>query len=122
MRRKESRTGGQTREEIHTSGNCEAGMMGAVQRAEFGAMKINLTPEQEKIAEDELKTGRFRTAEEVIAQALQALREKERSASLGTANGGQREAVREMLAFVEKNRTRLDGISVKELIHEGHRL
>jgi hypothetical protein len=30
--------------------------------------------------------------------------------------------VREMLAFVEKNRVRLDGVSVKELIREGHRL
>ena len=34
----------------------------------------------------------------------------------------QREAVREMLAFVERNRVRLEGVMVKELIHEGHRL
>jgi hypothetical protein len=27
-----------------------------------------------------------------------------------------------MLDFVEKNRTRLQGVSVKQLIHEGHRL
>jgi hypothetical protein len=27
-----------------------------------------------------------------------------------------------MLAFVEKNHVRLEGVSVKELIHEGHRL
>jgi hypothetical protein len=30
--------------------------------------------------------------------------------------------VREMLAFVEKNRVRLEGATVKELIHEGHHL
>lgn len=60
--------------------------------------------------------------EEVIAEALQILREKGRIAGAGSANGAQREAVREMLAFVEKNRVRLDGVSVKDLIHEGHRL
>ena len=41
-------------------------------------MNIKLNPEQEKIVEDELKSGHFRSAEEVIAEALQALREKER--------------------------------------------
>lgn len=85
-------------------------------------MKINLTPEQEEIVNDELNSGHFRTAEEVIAEALKVLRDKARFCSSVTPNGEQREAVREMLAFVEKNHARLDGISVKELIHEGHRL
>ena len=85
-------------------------------------MKINLTPEQEKIVEEELKTGHFRTAEDVIGEALQVLREKEQASVAAALNGTQREAVREMLAFVEKNRVRLEGVSVKELIHEGHRL
>ena len=31
-------------------------------------------------------------------------------------------AVREMISFVERNRTSLQGISVKQLIHEGRRL
>jgi len=85
-------------------------------------MNINLTPEQEKIVKDELKTGHFRSVEEVIAEALHALRERERSTGTGNPNGAQREAVREMLSFVEKNRVRLEGVSVKELIREGHRL
>jgi putative addiction module CopG family antidote len=85
-------------------------------------MNINLTPEQERIVKDELRSGHFRSAEEVIGEALQALREKEQSSGETASNGAQREAVREMLAFVEKNRVRLDGVSVKELIHEGHRL
>jgi hypothetical protein len=33
-----------------------------------------------------------------------------------------RQAVREMLAFVEANRACLEGLSVKQLLHEGHRL
>jgi len=85
-------------------------------------MNIRLTPEQEKIIQDELKSGHFQSIEELIAKALQALREKEGSAAAGTPNGAQREAVREMLAFVEQNHVRLEGVSVKELIREGHRL
>ena len=84
-------------------------------------MNINLTPEQERMVNNELKSGHFRSAEEVIAKALLALREKENS-SLADDNGHHDEAVREMLNFVEKNRTPLQGISVKKLIHEGHRL
>jgi putative addiction module CopG family antidote len=89
---------------------------------EYKAMNIDLTPEQEKIVKDELKSGHFRSVEEVIGEALQVLREKEQSSTAGAPNRAQREAVREMLAFVEKNHVRLEGVSVKELIHEGHRL
>ncbi len=85
-------------------------------------MNINLTPEQERIVKDELKTGHYRTAEEVIGEALQVLREKEQSSGTDASNEEQREAVHEMLAFVERNRVRLEGVSIKELIHEGHRL
>lgn len=85
-------------------------------------MNINLTPEQEKIVKDELESGHFRTVEEVIGVALRVLREKEQPSPAGAPNGAQREAVREMLAFVQENHVRLEGISVKELIHEGHRL
>jgi Arc/MetJ-type ribon-helix-helix transcriptional regulator len=89
---------------------------------EFEAMHVNLTPEQEKIVKDELESGHFQRVEEVIGEALRALREKQQSSQAFASNGTQREAVRAMLAFVERNRVRLDGVSVKELIHEGHRL
>jgi putative addiction module CopG family antidote len=96
--------------------------MKIVEPMESKAMNINLTPEQEKIVKEELKSGHFHSVEEVISEALQVLSEKERSMSTGSANGAQREAVREMLTFVDRNRVRLEGITVKELIHEGHRL
>lgn len=85
-------------------------------------MNIDLTPEQERIVEDELKAGHFHSVEEVIGNALQALQEKEKLAADAIANGAQRDAVSEMLAFAEKNRVRLEGASVKELIREGRRL
>ena len=84
-------------------------------------MNINLSPEQEQIVNDELKSGHFRSPEEVIAKALVVLREKLRS-SLADDNGHHDDAVREMLDFIEKNRTPLQDISVKQLIHEGQRL
>jgi hypothetical protein len=43
-------------------------------------MNRDFTSEQEKIVKEELKTSHFRTVEEVIAEALQALRERKRSA------------------------------------------
>lgn len=93
-----------------------------IRRTELAQMNVKLTPEQVKLVEEELNSGRFNSAEEVIAEALRALRQKEQSVASVAANGEQREAVREMISFVEKNRIRLDGISVKELIHQDHRL
>jgi len=84
-------------------------------------VKIDLTPEQEKFVRDQLKNGHFHSAEEVIAEALRSLRHKVES-SAAAPNGTQREAVAEMLAFLQTNSVRLEGTSVKELIHEGHRL
>jgi Arc/MetJ-type ribon-helix-helix transcriptional regulator len=81
-------------------------------------MNINLTPEQEQIINDEVKSGHFRSAEEVTAKALVALREKERPDDTGHHD----DAVHEMLNVVEKNRPPLHGVSVKQLIHAGHRL
>jgi Arc/MetJ-type ribon-helix-helix transcriptional regulator len=85
-------------------------------------MNINLTPEQERIVNDELRSGHFQSAEEVIAKALAALREKERSSDDGDSNGHYQAAVMEMLNFVEENRTPLQDVSVKQLIREGRRL
>jgi Arc/MetJ-type ribon-helix-helix transcriptional regulator len=86
------------------------------------AMNFNLTPAQEMIVKDELDSGHFHSVEEVIAEALRALLEKEKIAGSAGPNAGQREAVSEMITFVEKSRVRLEGITVNELIHEGHRL
>jgi len=83
-------------------------------------MNINLTPEQERIVNDELRLGHFRSAEEVIATALAVLREQ-KGATAGS-NGNYESAVRDMLAFAAENRTRLHDVSVKQLIREGHRL
>ena len=85
-------------------------------------MNIQLTPEQERVVREELQSGRSRSAEEVIGKALHALREQEEGSLARASGSAQQEAVREMLVFSAKNRVRLQDISVKELIHQGHRL
>jgi Arc/MetJ-type ribon-helix-helix transcriptional regulator len=83
-------------------------------------MAVTLNPEQEKIVNEELRSGQYRSAEEVIWRALAALREKARGRATEPAE--RRRAVQDMLEFAERNRTRLQDVSIKELIHEGHRL
>lgn len=41
-------------------------------------MTINLKPEQERIIQEQIRTGRFCSPEEVLDHALAALQEKER--------------------------------------------
>ena len=85
-------------------------------------MNVHLTPEQERIVRDEVKSGHFQTAEEVIDEALHALHEKEHSSPDALTADGGIEAIQELLRLIEKNCVRLEGVSVKTLIHEGHRL
>jgi putative addiction module CopG family antidote len=89
---------------------------------EAETMNIHLTPEQERIVNQELESGHFQSAEEVISEALKILQTQDRSFEVETADGAQGEAVREMLSYVQKNCARLEGVSIKDLIHQGHRL
>jgi len=83
-------------------------------------MTIELSPEQQEIVEDELKSGNYQTAQDMMNEALHALRARKQAAEKAASSEHQREAVNEMLRFVEANRVRLEGVTVKELIHEGH--
>lgn len=83
-------------------------------------LHISLTPEQERLVKDELATGNYQTPEQVIAEALRVLRD--RQSHRASSSVTQREAVRNMLEFVKNNSVRLENVSAKELIHEGHRL
>lgn len=79
-------------------------------------MAVTLNPEQERIVNEELRSGQYRSAEEVIWQALAALREKARPQAT-TPGEQRRRAVQDMLEFAEKSRTSLQDVSIKELIH-----
>jgi Arc/MetJ-type ribon-helix-helix transcriptional regulator len=79
-------------------------------------MAVTLNSEQERIVNEELRSGQYSSAEEVIWQALAALREKARHHAPKPGEK-RRRAVQDMLEFAEKNRTPLEDVSIKELIH-----
>ena len=82
-------------------------------------MDVHLSSHSEELVRQQLAHGNFRSAEEVIEQALKSF--------LGREPGGrgeeQRSAVRDLLEFLKQNRVRIEpGVSAKDLIHEGHRM
>jgi len=83
------------------------------------SMTITLRPETERLVQEELQSGHFQTIDELILEGVQAWREKDRNHQTAEQ---RRAAVARMQEFAEKNRTSLGGISIKDLIHEGHRL
>lgn len=80
-------------------------------------MDIHLDSRGEHLIEQQLRSGRYHSAEQVVVSALEAL----------AGNGSPRTdderhtAVQDMLAFAEKHRLTLgEGIRIRDLIHEGH--
>jgi Arc/MetJ-type ribon-helix-helix transcriptional regulator len=86
----------------------------------FKPMTINVKPETEQLVQEEIRNGHFRSVDEIIVEGVQAWREKHRSNSIGAEQ--RRKAVEDALAFAKDRAIPLGGISIKELIHEGHRL
>jgi Arc/MetJ-type ribon-helix-helix transcriptional regulator len=83
-------------------------------------MTINLKPETAQLVQEEIQSGHFRSVDEIIVEGVQAWREQHRSKQIGSEQ--RRKAVEQALAFAKEKAIPLDGISIKELIHEGHRL
>ena len=79
-------------------------------------MTIELKPEHQRIIQQQLATGRYRSVEEVLDTALSKL-------SRSTiAPEDRRQAVQRMIEFAEKRFIRLPpGEKIKDLVHEGHR-
>jgi len=81
-------------------------------------MTINVKPETEQLVQEEIQRGHFRSVDEIIVEGVQAWREKHRSKEIGLEQ--RRKAVGDALAFATHKAIPLSGISIKELIHEGH--
>jgi hypothetical protein len=83
-------------------------------------MPIHLKPETEQLVREELQIGTFHSVDDLIVQSLCAWREKY---SFKQPTKEQRhQAISRMREFASKNRTPLGDISIKDLIHEGHRV
>jgi Arc/MetJ-type ribon-helix-helix transcriptional regulator len=79
---------------------------------------IQLSAHTEQLVEEELKSGRFRSVDEIILQGIRARREAERRFD----EAARHEAVDRALEFARYRPVRLNGISIEELLHEGHRV
>ena len=83
-------------------------------------MNITLTPHSEQLLRDQLVRGSYRSPEEIIEHALETLAEKEaRSMRLGASCKSPAEAVADILEL--RKGVRLEGLRIKDLIHEGHK-
>ena len=86
-------------------------------------MNIRLTPHASELLQA-VRSKREEPIEQIIEHALEVLAREEHVEPRELVSGeSQRRAVSEMFDFIRHNRVRLeDGLSVKDLIHEGHRL
>jgi Arc/MetJ-type ribon-helix-helix transcriptional regulator len=89
-------------------------------QSRFKPMTINVKPETEQLVQEEIQNGHFRSVDEIIVEGVQSWREKHRSKQMGSEQ--RRKAVEDALAFAKDKAIPLGDISIKELIHEGHRL
>jgi putative addiction module CopG family antidote len=81
-------------------------------------MEIHLDSHSGQLIERQLRSGRYRSAEQVVVSALEALEQNEQS----NAPSDERRAVQDMLEFAGKHSFTLGaGLRVRDLIHEGHK-
>ena len=82
-------------------------------------MPLNLTldPYVEQLVEAHLRTGRYRSPEEVVTRALESRTEREQP---GTQ---RKKTVAEAVAHIRESRkgVTLGGLKIKDLIHQGHK-
>ena len=81
---------------------------------------IHLKAETERLLEEEVRQGHFQSADEVISTAIHALHEQSKAEQ--TRAQQRLRAVEWALEFARNRAIPLGDISIKELIHEGHRL
>jgi Arc/MetJ-type ribon-helix-helix transcriptional regulator len=81
---------------------------------------IRLTPHGEELLQEQLARGPYRSPEEVIERALETLAQRESAPfHLGPSAKSPTEAVADILEL--RKGVRLDGLKIKDLIHEGHK-
>jgi Arc/MetJ-type ribon-helix-helix transcriptional regulator len=82
-------------------------------------MRIEINPETERMVQEEIQRGHFRNVDELIVQAVQALREKTANEPPVHDACGAAEAVARFRAL--RKGIALGGLKIKDLAHEGHR-
>lgn len=80
---------------------------------------IRLTPHGEAILQKQLANGTYRSPEEVVERALETLAENCGQSLSAPSSKTAAEAIADILE--NRKGVTLGGISIRELIHEGHK-
>lgn len=81
-------------------------------------MDIHLDSRGQDLIEQQLRSGRYHSAEQVVVSALEALAEE----AYPRTDDERRKAVQDMLAFAKKHGFTLgERLRIRDLIHEGHK-
>ena len=81
-------------------------------------MNVQLDPRGERLVEQQIRAGKYYSAEEVVARALEMLAESEPTEE----EVSRREAVKDMMDFASQHKFTLgENLSIKDLLHEGHK-
>ncbi len=80
---------------------------------------IQLNPETERLVQEELQSGHFHSIDDIIVRGIRARPEKDQPQR---SEAQRRQAVERALDFAKHRAVSLDGVSIKELLHEGHRV
>jgi Arc/MetJ-type ribon-helix-helix transcriptional regulator len=83
------------------------------------AMTIQLDPETEKLVKEELQRGYFHSIDEIIVLGIRAKHANEQPQP---SEAERQQAVDRALDFARHKAVPLEGVSIKELLHEGHRV
>ena len=82
-------------------------------------MDIHLDSRSEHLIERQLRSGRYQSAEQVVADALEALTQNELPPE---GDDKRHQAVQAMLGFAGQHGFTLgQGLTLRDLIHEGHK-
>jgi len=86
---------------------------------EKNEVNLTLKPEHERIVTEELQTGHYQSAEDVMERALEALREKEHGPS---RHEGKRDPRKAAARIRERRKgVKLGGLRTRDLVDEGRR-
>ncbi len=90
-----------------------------IKKGKAHPVTIQLKPETERLVQEELQGGHFHSIDDIILQGIRARREKEPSQR---SQDQRRQAVERALEFAKRRAVELNGLSIKELLHKGHRM
>ena len=80
-------------------------------------MPIDLPPQVERIVRDAVLSGHYRSAEDVVAEAV-ALWETQQKSGAKSAEQERSEAIERLKTFGKRHGLSLGGITIRELRHE----